>query len=90
MKVFWLEGFVPVFWWMELNFVSLKDSAMPSRVFFWGGGGGCDWVFYIFEQCLLVCRAVFLICCLALGIWCWSLLVFDWGFVFVLRWRPLG
>ena len=40
-KVFWLGALVPVFWWMELDFVSLKDSSMPSRFFFFfffGGG----------------------------------------------------
>lgn len=31
---------MPVFWLMELDFVSLKDSAMPSRVFFGGVGEG--------------------------------------------------
>ena len=33
MKVSWFGGFVPVFWWMELDIVSLKDSAGTSNVF---------------------------------------------------------
>ena len=33
MKVSWLGGFVPLFWWMELNLVFLKGSALSSSVF---------------------------------------------------------
>ena len=33
MKVSWLGGIVPIFWWIKLNFISLKDSAMSSSVF---------------------------------------------------------
>jgi len=32
-KVPWLGILVPVFWWMELDPVSLKGSAVPSSVF---------------------------------------------------------
>ena len=32
-KVSWLGGIVPIFWWIKLNFISLKDSAMSSSVF---------------------------------------------------------
>ena len=32
-KVSWLGGLVPVFWWMEPDYVSLKDSAISSSVF---------------------------------------------------------
>ena len=32
-KVSWFGGFVPVFWWMELDIVPLKDSAGSSSVF---------------------------------------------------------
>lgn len=35
MKVSWLRGTVSVSWWMELDRVSLKGSAMSSSVF-WG------------------------------------------------------
>ena len=31
----WLVGFLPVFWWMELDLVSLKGSAVSNSVF-WG------------------------------------------------------
>lgn len=34
-KFSWLGGFVPIFWWMELDLVPLKCSAMSSSVF-WG------------------------------------------------------
>ena len=34
-QVSWFVGFVPVFWWMELDLVSLKGSAVSSSVF-WG------------------------------------------------------
>ena len=32
-KVSWLGGFVPVLWWVELDLVSLKVSALFSSVF---------------------------------------------------------
>ena len=35
MKVSWLEGLVPVSWWMELDLVFLEGSAVSSSVF-WG------------------------------------------------------
>ena len=35
MKVSWLQELVSMFWWMELDLVSLKVSAMSSNVF-WG------------------------------------------------------
>ena len=35
MKVSWLAGLVPVFWWMELDLVFLEGSAVSSSVF-WG------------------------------------------------------
>ena len=34
----WLGGLVPVLWWMELDLVSLKGSAVSSNVF-WGDYG---------------------------------------------------
>ena len=37
-KLSWLGGFVPVLWWMELDLVSLKGSAMSSSVS-WGDYG---------------------------------------------------
>ena len=33
MKVCWLRGLVPIFWWIKLNLISLKDTAMSSSVF---------------------------------------------------------
>ena len=32
---FFIRGLVPVFWWMELDLVSLRGSTMPSGVL-WG------------------------------------------------------
>ena len=32
-NVSWLGGLVPIFWWIKLDFISLKDSAMSSSVF---------------------------------------------------------
>ena len=32
-KVSWLGGFVPVLWWVELDLVSLKGSALSCIVF---------------------------------------------------------
>ena len=82
----WLWGIVAVFWWMELDLVSLKGSAMSSGVF--GVSVGLIWLYTAY---LLMGRAVFLF------FWrfdvrhlAWSLLVFVKGLVLMLRWRTLG
>lgn len=82
----WLWGIVAVFWWMKLDLVSLKGSAMSSGVF--GASVGLIWLYTAY---LLMGRAVFLF------FWrfdvrhlAWSLLVFVKGLVLMLRWRTLG
>ena len=42
MKVSWLGGFVPVLWWVKLDLVSLKGSALSSSVF-WSVYGLGSW-----------------------------------------------
>ena len=43
-KVSWLGGLVPVFWWMRLDLVSLKGSAISRSVLGW------LWAWYGFRQ----------------------------------------
>jgi len=42
-KVSWLEGLVPVSWWMELDLVFLEGSAVSSSVFW----GVCDFTYIL-------------------------------------------
>ena len=54
-KVSWFGRFVPVFWWMELDLVSLKDSVGSSSVF-WGVYG----LIWLWAASLLMSKVVFL------------------------------
>ena len=54
-KVSWFGRFVPVFWWMELDLVSLKDSVGSSSVF-WGVYG----LIRLWAASLLMSKVVFL------------------------------
>ena len=83
-KVSWFGRFVPVFWWMELDLVSLKDSAGSSSVFW--GVYGFDMALGSLsaneQGCVPVCRSF------GVRHWHCSLLAFGWDLVSVLR--PLG
>lgn len=52
-KVSWLEGLVPVSWWMELDLVFLEGSAVSSSVFW-----GVYWFRMALAACLLMCNVV--------------------------------
>ena len=56
-KVSCFGGPVPVFWWMELDLVSLKSSTVSSSMF--GMSMGSVW---LWAACLLTCRVVLLFC----------------------------
>ena len=77
---------MPLLWWTELDFVSLKGSAVSSSVCL--GVYGLDMAL---GSPLLMIRVVFLFCkwfgmkCLGLRFW-----VFGWGFGLVFIWSPLG
>ena len=55
-KVSWFGRFVPVFWWMELDLVSLKDSVGSNSVF-WGVYG----LIWLWAASLLMSKVVFLL-----------------------------
>ena len=76
---------MPVFWWMRLDLVFLVGRSASGGVFW----GVCDLIMILgslsangFCSCLASC--------LAYGVHHWSLLVAEWSWVLVLRWRSLG
>ena len=86
-KVCSLRGLVPLFWWVDLDLLSLKGSAVSSAVF-WGvrGLGMALGSLSASGQCCVT----ILLQGLAWGIWHCSLLTFGWGLVLVLSWQRLG
>ena len=56
-KVSWLRILMPMFWWLEPDLISLKDSAMSSSVFCRSMG-----LVWLWASCLLMCRVVSLFC----------------------------
>ena len=86
LNIFRLEGLVSVFWWVELNFVSLKSRAASSGLF-WDVCGFCmalDRLSTNGKDGVPILQMVW-----HEGVQHWSLLTFGWGLVLVLRWRPL-
>ena len=55
MKVSWLGGLMPVFWWMDLDLVSLKVIVLSSNEF-WGSMG----LAWLYADFLLAGDIVFL------------------------------
>ena len=56
-KVFWLGKLESVFWWVELDRFSLECSEVSSSEF-WVSVG----LLWLWAACLLMLRAVFLLC----------------------------
>ena len=86
MKISWLGGLTPAFWWMELDQVSLKGSAVYSSVF---------WGVYVLGKALGSLSANGRDCVsVSLKVWCEESgmeLSGLWGdLILVLRLRPLG
>ena len=77
---------MPVFWWMRLNFVFLVGKTTSGGVFW----GVCDFIM-ILGSLSANGGVVFLSAsCLAYGVQHCILLVVEWSWVLVLRWRSLG
>ena len=55
-KVSWLGGLMPVFWWMDLDLVSLKVIVLYSNVF-WGSMG----LAWLYADFLLIGNIVLLL-----------------------------
>ena len=68
-----------VFWWVELDFFSLECNEVSIREF--GMPMGLAW---LWAACLLMLRAVFLLCWrISMVVLLWILLVLGWSLVSV-------
>ena len=77
-KVSWLGGFVPVFWWMALHLIFLEGSAVCSSEF--GSVCGFDVVLGLLSVNVQGCVLAGGLAC---GVLHWSLLAFGWSLVSV-------
>ena len=82
---FLMWGLVPVFWWMRLDFVFLVGRTTSGGVFW----GVCD-LMILGSLSANVCDCVPVLLVVLHSVQHCSLLVVEWSWVLVLRWRSLG
>ena len=73
-KVSWLGGFVPVFWWVELHLIFLEGNAVCSSEF--GSVCGFDVVLGLLSVNMQGCVPAGRLAC---GVLHWSLLTLGWN-----------